>query len=478
MRVNFPEFSRRESALQLKAILWFVVGVALLLLGAFWIFGGMLVAWTAHKPAEIRLGFVAVGLVGAIPLLLSTLCLLKGFTLWRKKSRYLRLVLTLKSEPDIEMERLASALSLARDKLEILLLEALGAGFIVDETSNSAEQSTPRSRLEIQPIHPGEEHGGAERNVGAATAPTVLAPSSRRLSLPKPTTPPAAIALDKTISGALLNDTYQLEERLGAGGMGVVYGARHIRTGVRLAVKVLLPELRFSEKAFQRFKAEAVALTQLLHPGIVQIWDFDQTPEGIVFLAMDRLEGESLASRIEWRGSLPWAEAKNIALEAGAALNAAHEKGILHRDFKPSNVFLAQRKGEMERVVLLDFGLASPTDRGAASRVTRPSEVLGSPLYMPPEQARGVEVDVRSEVYSFGAVLYELLTGAPPFIDATLAALYARVLSEAPPPASEVAAQELPSGLDEVLWRCLAKNPDERFQDIPSLLHTLSVIEA
>ena len=171
------------------------------------------------------------------------------------------------------------------------------------------------------------------------------------------------------IVGRVLSGTYRIEARLGAGGMGAVYAARHVRTAKPYAVKVLLPELAARKSALERFRREAHALAALGHAHIVQIHDFDETPDGLAFLAMERLEGEDLASRLR-RGPLAHEVALALADQIASALEAAHGIGLVHRDLKPGNVFLAQVAGAGERAVLLDFGLAKSLAEQEASALT------------------------------------------------------------------------------------------------------------
>jgi serine/threonine-protein kinase len=278
--------------------------------------------------------------------------------------------------------------------------------------------------------------------------------------------------------GDVLHGTYRIEGRLGAGGMGMVYSAFHLRTGRRYAIKTLLPDAQLSRDAIRRFEREARAASAIGHPGIVAVHDFHETENGVHYLVMDLLEGETLEQRLARVGSLPWAEARRIAVEVGSALAAAHERGLLHRDLKPANIFLARAKDMPERAVLLDFGLAKPISDAARSRITVSGTAVGTPMYMSPEQARGEALDVRSDVYGLGAVLYEMVTGAPPFLDRTLAGVYARLLTESAPAASATASHPVPPGVDDILACALAKTPAERFDSMRALMGALSAVKA
>jgi serine/threonine-protein kinase len=271
--------------------------------------------------------------------------------------------------------------------------------------------------------------------------------------------------------GRVLNGTYRIERHLGDGAMGTVWVARHLRTGRALAVKTLHPDARMSQESIARFRLEATAASAIGHEGIVRVHDFDATWDGLYFIAMDLLEGETLEQRLGAVGRVPFAEARRISVEIGSALHAAHSVGVLHRDLKPANVFLrAARPGMAERAVLLDFGLAKPLGQ-AMTKLTSTGAALGTPAYMSPEQARGVELDVRSDVYALGALLYEMVMGEPPFLAPTVAALFAKLLTE--PAQVGSLPEDCPRGLADVLTRALAKDPTERFQDVPAFLTAL-----
>ncbi|MEJ7732241.1 MAG: serine/threonine-protein kinase [Polyangiaceae bacterium] len=261
--------------------------------------------------------------------------------------------------------------------------------------------------------------------------------------------------------------SYRVTAFVAAGGMGAVYAAEHIRTGGACALKVLHLDRRTSPEARRRFEREARAAGAIGHPGIAAVHDFDTTADGVTFLVMELLHGETLEQRLERVGTLPWPAAVAVTSDVGSALSAAHAAGFLHRDLKPSNVFFARGGAGAERTVLLDFGLAKPLD-AAASRVTVTGAAAGTPLYMPPEQARGEPVDVRADVYGLAAVLFEMVTGAPPFHDVNLAKVYARLLGEPAPAPSRLA--PCPPALDAIMARALAKVPNERFPDVGSFI--------
>jgi serine/threonine-protein kinase len=274
------------------------------------------------------------------------------------------------------------------------------------------------------------------------------------------------VSRDSSIEGRELG-AYRLGRRLGAGGIGAVYAATHVRTGRAYAVKVLLPDAADDATSAARFRREAEALAAVGHAGIVAVHDFDVTDDGVAYLVMDKLEGEDLDARLA-RGPLSLATTQDLLHQVGSALATAHDAGILHRDLKPSNVFLARRPGMPERAVLLDFGLAKLME-GEHAKLTATGATMGTPMYMSPEQAQGLPVDRRTDVYALGAVLFECLTGRPPFDGPHVTAILAKVLT-APPPRLRDWNPELPRALDDVIARALAKDPSERPASVPALV--------
>ena len=258
---------------------------------------------------------------------------------------------------------------------------------------------------------------------------------------------------------------YEIQGFIGAGGMGEVYRARDTRLGRTVALKILTGGTETDPERRRRFEQEARAASALNHPHICVLHDVG-SQEGTDYLVMECLEGQSLAGRIE-RGPLPFAEALEYGSQIAAALDAAHRQGIIHRDLKPGNVMLTKTG-----VKLLDFGLAKlktpRTPTGASSLPTRESPVtgtgstLGTLGYMAPEQLEGKEVDARSDLFAFGAVLYEMLTGKRAFEGSSPASVIAAILDREPPPVSSLL-PTTPPALDRLLQRCLAKDPDKRW---------------
>ncbi len=268
--------------------------------------------------------------------------------------------------------------------------------------------------------------------------------------------------------------SYRVDRRLGAGGFGAVYVATHVRTGRRYALKVLRPDRALvSPDARERFRREAKALSGLGHIGIVAVHDYASS-EGIDYLVMDLLEGEDLAQRLARRGRLPFAEVQTMVAAIAEALHAAHQAGIVHRDLKPANVFLAVMRGEGERPVLLDFGLAKDVD-GPMDSLTGSGEALGTPAYMAPEQASAKPVDARTDVYALGALAYEMLAGRPPFVGGSAASVLLKVMTEPPTPLPDDV--EVPSFVPAALERALAKDPADRFESTLAFRDALTLRE-
>jgi serine/threonine protein kinase len=267
---------------------------------------------------------------------------------------------------------------------------------------------------------------------------------------------------------------YRIANKIGAGGMGQVFIAEHTMLGRRAALKVLHPEMSAREDIVRRFFNEARAATAIPDPGIVQIFDFGYSEEGAAYIVMELLDGETLETRVQ-RGRLELRQAMRLMRQAASTLGAAHARGIVHRDLKPDNIFIMKdpEVAGGERAKILDFGIAKLSDdrRTAAfniadvlaPRSSHGSGVLGTPLYMSPEQCRGQAVDARSDVYALGCVLYQILTGQYAFDAETPEALVFKHC-DGPIPMPSMAAPNIPVAIDEVVRRCLAKRPHERFR--------------
>jgi len=261
---------------------------------------------------------------------------------------------------------------------------------------------------------------------------------------------------------------YRIVGKLGHGGMGVVYEAEHPLIGKRVALKVIHKELSQNTEVITRFFNEARAVNQIGNDHVVDISDFGQTPDGEHFLVMEVLVGESLADRLEREGKLPVPSALHVGAQIADGLAAAHAAGVVHRDLKPDNVFLIDKLGDREFVKILDFGLAKLMIDGGVS-VTKQGVILGTPEYMSPEQAESKRtIDHRSDVYALGIVLYQMTTGLLPFVGGSMGEVLVKHVSRSPAPPRGVN-PDIPPAVEQIILRCLAKRPEERFQGMADL---------
>jgi len=288
----------------------------------------------------------------------------------------------------------------------------------------------------------------------------------------------AAAGLDTSLLGRTLNDKYRVVEELGTGSMGKVYLAEHIGLGKKVALKVLHPELQVSEENLQRFQREGVAAGKFNHPNAIQVFDFDRW-EKLFFLAMEFVEGQSLREFLQDRKRLTLAESIPIVRQVLRAQAEAHGHGIVHRDLKPENIMVVLGlTGELS-VKVLDFGLSKLVDLPKNSTLaTLPGRIMGTPLYMAPEQAAGGEVDPRADLYAVGLIWYELLTGEGPFHAESIVELIAQKMSDASPRLTDSLVElGLPLDLVEILRRAIAKDPDDRFASATEMLKALESVD-
>ena len=270
--------------------------------------------------------------------------------------------------------------------------------------------------------------------------------------------------------GRVLSNVYRVEGKIGEGGMGAVYAARHVHLNKQYAIKVLTGAALKSATAIDRLKQEAIAASSIDHDNIVDVTNFDTYEDGSVFIVMELLRGESLAARLG-RGPIVAHETVKIAQQICGALGAAHARGIVHRDLKPENVFLSI-KGGIERVKVLDFGISKVKSAEAEGvRMTRTGQLVGTPLYMSPEQARGeTEIDLRVDIYALGVMLYEMLAGVPPFDGKNYFELLWKHGNEAPVSLAKRNPNVfIPPALDAVVLKALAKEREQRFQTMGEL---------
>jgi eukaryotic-like serine/threonine-protein kinase len=265
---------------------------------------------------------------------------------------------------------------------------------------------------------------------------------------------------------------YKLERRLGRGGMAEVWGAYDLALKHRVALKTVSGH-RPGSSALARLEREAQALASLSHPNTVRVFDYGVTDDGLWYYAMELLEGEDLRNLVTRTGPLPLDRLLHIARQILRALGEAHGKGIIHRDIKPENVFVAELGGERDIVKLLDFGIAKAL-AGDDAALTRTGLISGTPAYMPPEVILGVPADIRSDIYCFGATLYFAATAQLPFHEATAGALLFAHLNSSPPAFATIRVEALPPGLEQVVRRCMAKEPNDRYPSTHAVLDALA----
>ncbi len=272
---------------------------------------------------------------------------------------------------------------------------------------------------------------------------------------------------------------YVIERELGKGGMGAVYVAHHAMIRRPTAVKVMNTDPSRSAELLGRFEREVQLSANLTHPNTITIYDFGRAGGGNTFYyAMEYLEGLDLQKLVDRYGPLPPDRACYILRQACGSLGEAHRAGILHRDVKPSNIFLTERGGLYDFVKVLDFGLAKDLGPDEDQGLTRAGQVFGTPLYIAPELARNQgSVNGSADLYSLGCVAWFMLTGAPPFEGTSPYDVVSKHMNEEPRPLSEVAKQPIPPALAAAILRCLAKKPEDRFRDVSELATALGELE-
>jgi serine/threonine-protein kinase len=273
--------------------------------------------------------------------------------------------------------------------------------------------------------------------------------------------------------GSIIADRYHVLKQLGAGGMGRVYLAEHVKMGRQCAIKVLHPAMAADAEAIGRFNREAANASRIDHPNVAAIYDFGETQDGLLYLAMQYIEGATLTRIMAAQGALPPLRATDIVRQAAEGLYAAHALGIVHRDLKPDNIMVNTGAEGVESVKVVDFGIAKTTGEKSQG-VTRTGIVVGTPEYMSPEQLAGETVDGRSDLYSLALVAFNLLTGDLPFPEASTGTLVVMRLTEEPRSLSEVRPDVAwPNELQAVMSRALARDPSLRYPSTREFAHAL-----
>jgi serine/threonine protein kinase len=281
--------------------------------------------------------------------------------------------------------------------------------------------------------------------------------------------------------GTLLAGRYLIKRLCGEGGMGRVYEAEHVEIGRRVAVKVLHPVYSKTPEVVERFRREARAASRVGHPNIVDVTDSGTTDDGSFFFVMEFIEGAELGLVIFKEGPLQFPRTMHVAAQMCDALQAAHDAGIIHRDLKPENVLLISREGQPDFVKVLDFGIAKSAEMEETAkngrRLTRPGVAMGTPEYMAPEQAAGKPADPRSDIYAVGSIMYEMLTGNPPYDGENVMEVLHKKANSAPPSLRKER-PDLPEGVIELVERAMARSPSARPQSMGALgaeLRALSI---
>jgi serine/threonine protein kinase len=341
---------------------------------------------------------------------------------------------------------------------------------------------TPQ-RLVVRSRDGSEEVGGGAADTAVAVAKKGSAPGTSMTDIGRSDTDSVA-ALDREmlvdLTGVTLSGRYLVTRKVGQGGMGAVYEATHTLIGKRVAVKVLLEKYAKRDAIVARLKQEAQLASSIGHEHIIDITDFGNTDDGRTFVVMEFLEGESLADCLAREGTLPEQRILRIAHQAGSALAAAHAKGIVHRDIKPENLFLLRRKNQ-DFVKVVDFGISkslrASDENEEQPRLTQTGMVLGTPLYMSPEQARGDEdLDHRVDVYALGVIMYECATGRVPFTGNNYLSVISQVLNEEPKPVREIR-PEISEEFEAIVQRAMAKDRDQRYTSATELLSDLTALQ-
>jgi hypothetical protein len=328
--------------------------------------------------------------------------------------------------------------------------------------------TTPSAPVAAAPIAvplpaPSGPHAGALAGASPGARPAIRAPAQ---------------PLENLI-GRTLNHRYLVEDKIGEGGFGAVFRGKQIATGREVALKILHPHNVSDETIVARFRREAEACSKLRDVHTVTTYDFDETPDGILYLAMELLRGRSLHQLQKAEGPLAAMRVLRILDQVSTSLSEAHANGIVHRDMKPENVFIETRNGE-DHVKVLDFGIAKViSDERAMPALTAVGQTLGTLEFMSPEQLRGQKLDGRSDIYALGMMAYEMLTGTLPFpsVKNPLDIINFHMKQEPPPPSKLTEKVAIPAGVDAIILKMVAKNREQRFTDATALREEIARVQ-
>jgi serine/threonine-protein kinase len=281
---------------------------------------------------------------------------------------------------------------------------------------------------------------------------------------------------DDPLIGKVLSERYRIIRKIGEGGMGAVYQAEHALIEKKIALKILFQDLTRRPDLIARFLQEAKSASRIGHENVIDISDFGQSLEGLVFIAMEYLDGQDLGKTLKQTGAMDWQRTRPILMQIAKGLRAAHGNGIIHRDMKPENVYLTQREGRPDFVKVLDFGIAKiiNADEGGGPALTQTGMIFGTPEYMSPEQAQGSPPDHRVDVYAVGCIMYHMLTGQVPFTADNFMGILTKHLLEAPvPPRKRRPDLDIMPEVEAICLRAMEKDRDKRFADMDALYRAL-----
>jgi tRNA A-37 threonylcarbamoyl transferase component Bud32 len=287
------------------------------------------------------------------------------------------------------------------------------------------------------------------------------------------------VQLRDPLVGTVLDQRFRIDFQLAAGGFGAIYQATDVHSSAEVALKVLHPKLARDPNVIERFRREAATLSNLRNPHTIRAYEFGEAPDGTLHIVMELLHGESLYQQYHAKGPLPWRRVVHIARGVCSSLAEAHAYGIVHRDLKPANIHLESHGGDDDFVKVLDFGIAKIVHGAGQERteLTQAGQMIGTVDYMSPEQMVGGEMTGRSDIYTLGTLMYEMISGRMPFADAqTATAILAAVLTRTPEPLSHHT--PVPPALDEIVARCLARDPQKRYAEIGELDDALAKVAA
>lgn len=308
-------------------------------------------------------------------------------------------------------------------------------------------------------------------------------PRQRAISIPRYAHEPSKTALTDS-DGSVVSIgrlRYEVLGLVGQGGMGSVYKAKGAKIDSTMAIKFLRPELVNDATAMKRFEQEVKAASGLTHPNLAAVYDHGRTKSGAPFLVMDYVQGENLAEILNNEGALAPERALGIFIQVADALAHAHRKGVIHRDIKPSNIIVTGRERGVDFVKIVDFGIAKimPSPNSNTNKITQTAQVLGSPAYMSPEQCLGQPLDARSDIYSLGCVMYETVTGSPPFIADNAVQMIVKQISDPVALANVLASDSrVMKGLGTIIERAVSKQPDRRYQSMNEIKTELMLLRS